>query len=312
MIKTGSLLKESREKQKISLEDVSSTTKISVRILIAMENGDMSQLPATSYLKGFVRTYAQFLNLDIHLVMSSFNDEMGLSSPLPTSKTGEPPSNAKPPLPQWFEKIPFLRNHSPLTILLTTGGVILLILLIVAVQSVIEKYDRERTPPKNIAVTPLTPMPSTSSLNAPQKQPEQNKRPQKTLTKPDSTPSESSQSSNLDKTIKTLPAVSVSSSSKTSSPPASPPAHPKPLASNHPQEVIIEALDKVVVRYRKDNGRLERIKLNPEQVHTIKAHAQIALDLSDGGAVNIIYNGKDKGVPGDLGQPLKLKFPPQQ
>lgn len=61
--------------------------------------------------------------------------------------------------------------------------------------------------------------------------------------------------------------------------------------------------------YRIDNGSFKTIKLAPEQVHTFKATQLLNIDVSDGGAVNVIYNGVDKGQPGGLGQPIKLKYP---
>ncbi len=74
-------------------------------------------------------------------------------------------------------------------------------------------------------------------------------------------------------------------------------------------EVIIEALDNVTLGYRTDNSGFLTIKLAPEQFHTFKANTSINIDVSDGGAVNVIVNGQDRGAPGSLGQPIKLKYP---
>lgn len=74
-------------------------------------------------------------------------------------------------------------------------------------------------------------------------------------------------------------------------------------------EVIIEALDTVTLDFRIDGGSLQKIKLNPEQIHTFKAKQTLSIDVSDGGSVNVIHNGIDRGVPGILGKPTKIKFP---
>lgn len=76
-----------------------------------------------------------------------------------------------------------------------------------------------------------------------------------------------------------------------------------------PQEIILEALDQVEVSFRIDGGKLEKMILKPEQIHTFKGRGSVAIDLSDGGAVNVIHNGIDRGVPGDLGKPKKIKYP---
>lgn len=75
------------------------------------------------------------------------------------------------------------------------------------------------------------------------------------------------------------------------------------------QEIILETLDNVTVEMQIDNDPPTKVNLGPDQVHTIKAKQSIRLNISDGGLVNIIYNGKDLNVPGDLGSPLSLKFP---
>ena len=86
---------------------------------------------------------------------------------------------------------------------------------------------------------------------------------------------------------------------------------PKKTATTpaQPQEVILEALDTVEVTITVDGTDSKKIKLKPETVHTIKANATIELNIKDGGMINIIYNGRDRGVPGDLGKPIKVKFP---
>ncbi len=73
-------------------------------------------------------------------------------------------------------------------------------------------------------------------------------------------------------------------------------------------EIIVEALDVVEIEFRVGNGDMKRITLKPDQIHTIKALGPVILNLSDGGAVNLIHNGRDKGVPGDLGKPKRIKI----
>ena len=34
-----------------------------------------------------------------------------------------------------------------------------------------------------------------------------------------------------------------------------------------------------------------------------------AEEFTDGGAVNVIVNGRDRGVPGTIGKPIKLTYP---
>jgi len=60
----GEGLKREREKKKIALDQVSASTKISVRMLRAIEEEKFDQLPGGIFNKGFVRAYARHLGLD--------------------------------------------------------------------------------------------------------------------------------------------------------------------------------------------------------------------------------------------------------
>lgn len=60
----GEKLKLEREKRKISLEQISSTTKIGTRMLQALEDEKFNQLPGGIFNKGFVRAYARAVGLD--------------------------------------------------------------------------------------------------------------------------------------------------------------------------------------------------------------------------------------------------------
>ena len=60
----GEKLKQEREKRKITLEQISVSTKIGTRMLQALEEDKFSQLPGGIFNKGFVRAYARFVGLD--------------------------------------------------------------------------------------------------------------------------------------------------------------------------------------------------------------------------------------------------------
>jgi cytoskeleton protein RodZ len=64
LIQLGAQMRQEREARKLSLADVTEATKISRRILVAFENGEMEHFPHPVYAKGFVRNYAKLLGLD--------------------------------------------------------------------------------------------------------------------------------------------------------------------------------------------------------------------------------------------------------
>jgi cytoskeleton protein RodZ len=118
----------------------------------------------------------------------------------------------------------------------------------------------------------------------------------------------------LPKAAQPVSATPELNSSENKIKPQKPEAKPKPEAkkiikpNNKAQEIIVEALDKVQFYIYNKNGKKE-IQLKPDQVYTIKTKGQVRLEFTDGGAINLIHNGADLGVPGDLGKPLKLTLP---
>ncbi len=60
----GNKFRKAREKKNLSLEDVSNVTKISSRMLGAIEDERFDQLPGGVFNKGFIRAYAKHLGLN--------------------------------------------------------------------------------------------------------------------------------------------------------------------------------------------------------------------------------------------------------
>src|SRR5687767_7018900 len=71
----GAALKEERERQGLSIEDLEERTKIRTRYLRALENEDWDIIPAPSYVRGFLRTYAQALGLDSEELVDDYREE---------------------------------------------------------------------------------------------------------------------------------------------------------------------------------------------------------------------------------------------
>lgn len=80
-VKIGSLLKATREKKNISLEDVANKTKININILKALESDDISNLPNKTYVKGFVKNYAKTISLDTNEALSALENTYGTKEP---------------------------------------------------------------------------------------------------------------------------------------------------------------------------------------------------------------------------------------
>jgi cytoskeleton protein RodZ len=73
MFEIGRTLMEARERRKLSYSQAEQETKIRSRYLRALEEEDFSVLPGPTYTKGFLRAYADFLDLDGQLFIDEFN-----------------------------------------------------------------------------------------------------------------------------------------------------------------------------------------------------------------------------------------------
>ncbi len=68
----GDLLKEAREKHGLSIEDIESALKIKARHIEAIEYDDHDELPPRVYAIGFVKVYAEYMNLDSNRMVKLF------------------------------------------------------------------------------------------------------------------------------------------------------------------------------------------------------------------------------------------------
>jgi cytoskeleton protein RodZ len=68
----GQYLLDARLAKDIDLRDAAQQTRISIQYLRALENEDFSKLPGEVFVKGFLRNYGRFLNLDESEVMKKY------------------------------------------------------------------------------------------------------------------------------------------------------------------------------------------------------------------------------------------------
>jgi len=68
----GTYLRQVREQQELSLEQISTTTMVQARLLRAIENAQLKDLPEPVYIQGFLKRYANALGLDGEAVGQAF------------------------------------------------------------------------------------------------------------------------------------------------------------------------------------------------------------------------------------------------
>lgn len=73
MFEIGSSLREARERQGLDVTELELRTKVRAKYLRALEEETFEQLPAHTYIKGFLRAYADALGLDGQLYVDEYN-----------------------------------------------------------------------------------------------------------------------------------------------------------------------------------------------------------------------------------------------
>lgn len=74
----GDKLKRARTRKKISVSEVEEKTKIRAKFILALESDSWEQIPSEVYGRGYLETYAQFLQLPVDGVMKQYSREREL------------------------------------------------------------------------------------------------------------------------------------------------------------------------------------------------------------------------------------------
>ena len=357
MEELGQLLKSEREKRGLSLHEIGMSLKINPKILKAIEDNDSANLPAKTFLRGFVRSYAQYLRLDVEHALKLFQAEYGTTRPedVPAANVTSSPSSEAPPVQQTtaprYEKP--LKKSDDIALPRSSGGrwiqiilAIFILMTIAFVVKMIDKYQKESEIEALPATTPIesstttlpestdanlsTPI-STTTIPAVGMSVASSSttnttvaavtttilpittttlKPTTTTTisttttlRPTTTTSTTTTTVKPTTTSTTLKAAVVSTSTTTSS------SSTTTTLVNKNVEVIVEALNTVQISYILGDEAKKSMELKPDQIHTFKSKNKVQLEVSDGGAINVIVNGRDRGVPGTIGKSLKLTFP---
>lgn len=79
MFEIGTSLREARLRHGVDLVEAERATKIRSKYLRALEADQFELLPAQTYVKGFLRSYAEFLGLDGQLYVDEYNSRYSAS-----------------------------------------------------------------------------------------------------------------------------------------------------------------------------------------------------------------------------------------
>ncbi|MDR3357304.1 MAG: DUF4115 domain-containing protein [Desulfovibrio sp.] len=279
----GTILRNERKKQALSIDDVSTILKIGARLLRALEEGDIASLPHPTYTRGFIRSYASFLGLaaeEINSVVIPAPQDDAVTARLNV----HPPEASKKTVPK--------NRMSAIALLIVAAG---------ALAVVWPVYMTLNTSPPQLA-QPSPPADQSQSQPPPQKMPQVADDTQKSSRAPvqenDSGPAE-------------MPVAA----------PAPPPS--APVAQNRPADpdatqtkpfthnVIITAVEECWIYSRADGTGARQFSLRKGDTFALTFQKTLDIKLGNAGGVRIRYDGRDMPAPGQSGQVRTLRFPPR-
>ena len=289
MSELGRRLAEARTAKGLSLADVESITRIRQKWLDALENGEYSKLPRGAVARGFLRTYAAYVGLDVQAALNLYVEESGDS--------GDRVFMAEPGRPR-------LIDYRPLEVELIDDQpdnrwiAWLVALIIVAALAAGAWWFLSRNPGWNplAALAPPPSPTSTSTRTATAWVVTATPRANVTLPSPEgSSGGEAAPIATSD--ILPLPTPTV---------PASPSPTPRPSATPEVVSSIINldlaAIQRAWVRVMVDGAVVEEGFLTANDVRTYEANQSILIRTGNGGGVNLTLNGQDLGPMGNVGQ----------
>jgi hypothetical protein len=76
-VSLGGMLGEARQARGVTLEQAAAATRIRLRILLALEEDRVAELPAPVYVRGYLRTYAGYMEIDADHLVEAYEATLG-------------------------------------------------------------------------------------------------------------------------------------------------------------------------------------------------------------------------------------------
>jgi len=273
MSSVGETLRRERLRKELSLEQISRETKISTRLLDAIEKDQYDRLPGGVFAKSFARQYARFLGLDEAELAAEVERAVNPASDLPGFVAPAEPAFKVPRVPE-FEG----SGRSSSSVLPGLAGVVAVMLICSAVYAWWLRSRRPAPPAPLPAATQTVPAPAVPKA-------------------PDATP------------MTPVAANIPETAPKTEAPKSEPVAPPEAGAAA--LHVSLSVDSEVWVHVWADNKSILEGVLEPGAGKVIDASDAIRIRTGNAGDLHVNINGKSAGDIGPKGQIRTVEITPQ-
>ena len=313
----GSYLQWERQKKELSIEEVAEATRIPLDVLQAIEAGNRSRLPAPVFAKGFIKIYAEHLNLDQLDVLERYRKEWAEES-------------SEEPAPEVLE-VQAMAQSSPFWL---SGRFALLVLLVLAALALAYFFFQANDKPlashqQNIRqiAEPLTREPETLVVAQTAPQPvaiEPNLQNQTTLLIPSQSPGKIDREETGtpgSEQLKSVPATAAKQAANVPSIAAEVANAPGPvvepvtqtpaqkLANHLPLDVHIRFHDQTHITVSHDNHGAEEYLFAAGEESSWRAKQYISVNVEKAQAVEVTVNGQPLSAKSPSNGPLIFTLP---
>ena len=282
----GEKLKQEREKRKITLEQISTSTKIGTRMLQALEEDKFNQLPGGIFNKGFVRAYSRFLGLDEDQTVAEYLQASGDAAP-PSTEIAARENGAR----ENEENVSRLEAISDARPRQLPWGLFAALLLLVALAlSLWSHRQRER------ARQSQHPTPTTAVMPLPAAQPSGEAS--------GKIPNENSASASSTNSRATGGSASAAKTPQNAAVGAVPGATPGEFT------VVIQARKESWVLIAADGKTAPSELLTAGSERSIRGRKEIIIKTGNAGGLDFRFNGKKLDTGGQIGEVKTVTFGP--
>ena len=302
MSAVGAYLRDLREQQGISLEELSRSTRVLHRYLEALETDDLASLPAPVFTKGFIRAYCQVLGVSSDEAIALYDLRAGQSRE-PTGSLAVPP----PPAPDHHARAATSERRAgrgrgavliSFVLLVVLGAA--LFAVTVALQSGREEVDR-RGPVHVTAPPQPEPIPTPAAEPA-ESAPAQPPVAAEPLKRPPSTQPSAGASER--------PAAAPSVIAPSVSAPV-PAFSPTAQSVVSPYRLVARTTETTWIRVRTEDGRTSEETIPANEVREWVSNGPFVLTIGNAGGVSLELNGRPIPRLGSSGAVItRLVLPP--
>jgi cytoskeletal protein RodZ len=281
----GTRLMREREQRKITLEDISQSTKIRIRFLVAIEQEHFDELPGGILTRGFIRAYASHVGID---------KEQAIADYLAATLANQPePDPQQPPEPEIRNRRDAVPRHVSWA-LLAAGLVILAVGFVM-----LGYYKRELQRQNEVS--------AASSLNQSDPQTGESAQPDNpeiTQSSAKETVAMGSASSEQSASTSHVIDLVASREEERSAAASVPVTGTSPAAFS----VLIRAREDAWVSIVAHGKRIMQDTLVAAAEISVKADDQVVIRAGNSGALDFFFNGQKLPTQGDYDEAKTLKF----